>query len=52
MYYDLAWSEYTDQELIEWNRTARVEDAETVSCDKWVYDQTNFDSTIINEVLI
>ena len=51
-YYDLPWDSYTDEELLNWNRTERVHGAETIDCDAWVYDRSDFVSTIGYEVSI
>jgi predicted heme/steroid binding protein len=44
------WNSYTDEELLNWNRENATINA-TVSCnDGWVYDQSEFVSTVNSDV--
>ena len=50
-YYDLPWDTYTDEELVNWNRTAEVAGANVTSCQRWVYDESVHLTSIVNEVM-
>ncbi len=49
--YDIDYDNLTDQDIIQWNRSL-VEAAGTPTrdCDTWVYDKSEFISTVISDV--
>ncbi len=49
--YDIEYDNLTDQDIVQWNRSL-VEAAGTPTrdCDAWVYDQSEFVSTIVSDV--
>ena len=49
--YSLNYSVYSDEELLDWNRTLMIgEQTPVVDCTQWTYDQSTFVSTIISRV--
>ncbi len=49
--YDLDYANLTDDVIRNWNRSLSIsEETETVECDAWVYDQSEFVSTIVSDV--
>ncbi|ELT98227.1 hypothetical protein CAPTEDRAFT_185085 [Capitella teleta] len=51
--FDLPWDSFTDDELLDWDRTNRTANVtDFVSCSNgWVYDQSEFVSTVNSEVV-
>ena len=49
--YNLNYSVYTDEDLLDWNRTLMIsEKTPIVDCTQWTYDRSTFLSTIVSEV--
>lgn len=50
-YYKLDYSLYSNETLLSWNRTVMLENiTETVKCDSWYYDYSEFKSTVRSKV--
>ncbi|CAH1774737.1 unnamed protein product [Owenia fusiformis] len=49
--FNLSYSSYTHDELINWNRTVQGIDDSTpkLKCTSWVWDQSQYQSTILSE---
>jgi hypothetical protein len=47
--FNLSYSDYTLTDFYYWNRSARVTD-DVISCTDWVYDQSQYVTTISSEV--
>ena len=50
-YYDLAYSDFSDKDFYTWDR-GQWNETETVECDQWVYDRSQYVSTAVTEVRI
>ena len=49
--YQLPWESYTDEDLLNWNRTIMTSSAEVVSCDNgYVHDRSVMVVTTVTEV--
>ena len=48
-YYDLDYGNLTDEEIWNWDRNY-TQNASTLNCDAWVFDQSVFISTINSKV--
>ena len=47
----LNYSSYNETEFATWNRTKMISDnTPIISCDRWTYDQSAFESTIVSKV--
>jgi hypothetical protein len=47
----LNYSSYNETEFETWNRTVMISDnTPIISCDRWTYDQSTFESTIVSKV--
>jgi hypothetical protein len=45
------YSSFNETEFATWNRTEMIsDDTPVVSCDRWTYDQSTFESTIVSKV--
>ena len=51
LFYDLDYANMTNEDIWNWNRNS-TENVTTSSCDAWVYDQSEFISTINSQVNI
>ena len=49
--YNLNYSKYTDEDFMNWNRSL-VENAVEVKCKSWVFDKSEFLSTVTADVSI
>ena len=49
--YDLNFSSFDNSAFLAWNRSTIVSpDSPVVECDRWTYDTTTFESTIVSKV--
>jgi hypothetical protein len=49
--FDVNWTHVDTEQLDVWNRSERIASGlKTVACSDWIYDQTNFRSTIVKRV--
>ena len=50
--YDLPYANYSDEELLNWNRTQMIpEGTAEIECGAgWLYDQSMFESTLVSQV--
>ena len=48
--FNYDWDNFTDEQLLSWDRNLVPEDMETVDCNRVVYKLDPFKSTIVNEV--
>ena len=50
-YYVNNYTQYTDEELMNWNRSVvNPPDSPEAKCNEWVYDQSDFYSTFMSRV--
>ena len=49
-YYDLPWSNYSYDQLMQLNRSVIEETANEVTCDKWTFSQNVYTRTMLSEV--
>ena len=47
--YDINYENFTNEEIYNWNRT-QLDNATTRECSSWVFDQSEFVTTINSEV--
>ena len=49
--YNISYEQYDEEYFNSWNRTDMVdENTPTITCNKWIYEQTIFISTIVSRV--
>ena len=50
-YYIKNYTQFTDEELINWNRSEMVSaETQEAECSRWVYDQSDYYSTFVSRV--
>ena len=49
-YFDLPWTNFTQDDFETWNRTAMTDGVGGRKCTQWVYDYSEYDATISSEV--
>ncbi len=51
--FDLSWTNYSDEEFANWNRSVHSDGVATYYCKKWTFDiKTTFRSTATSEVML
>lgn len=48
--FSLNYSAYDRSQFYSWNRSLVANDTPTVKCSEWIYDQSQFTSTIVSKV--